>query len=360
MDPHPTDPRARRPHTVSVATHPESSLKRPPRARGWYTAVALVGAGALLVSACGSDSDDGTSASTEPAPATQPVADTTPSTDPPSTDPPATDPPAEGSAATTTDAPMEGLPLTQTVVAEGTAVRVEGSQINGPAAPDGRVPTSGQNIYDGDLMGEMIVTGSYLVGDDTVEVLLRGDFTGELVGVGSGTFVTESTSTMQLDDQTGEGTGTIQSGTGAFADVRGTSRLTFTEGFGDKFTYRFEFTPIQVAGEDLAAETAEAARIADEVATSFTARDFAAIQNLLGSNGTWVAIDGEVHDASTIVPFLEQFGFIETIERTDRFIEGPDGPAFEMSETYEGGGQGAFWLVVSYDNTGALVLTERP
>jgi len=339
---------------VSVATHPGSTVSRPWRARGWSTAVALVGAGALLVSACGSDSDDDTSASTEPAPATQPVADTTPATDPP-----ATDPSVEGSAATTTEARMEGLPLTQTVVAEGTGIRVEGSQINGPAAPDGRVPTSSQNIYEGDLMGEMTLTGSYLAGDDTVEVLLRGDFTGELVGVGSGTFVTESTTTIRLDDQTGEGTGTILSGTGAFADVRGTSLIS-VNGLGERLTYRFEFTPVQVADEELAAETAEAARIADEVATSFTARDFTAIQNLLGSNGTWVAIDGEVHDASSIVPFLEQFGFIETIERTDRFIEGPDGPAFEMSETYEGGGQGAFWLAVSYDNTGALVLTERP
>ncbi len=255
----------------------------------------------------------------------EPVAETSSATNPPATDPaPAT------TETPTTDAPTDGQPLTETVVAEGTAYRIEGSQINGPAGPDGRVPTSSRNIYEGDLVGEMILTGSYLAGDDTVEVLVRGDFTGELVGVGSGTFVTESTSTMQLDDQTGEGAGKI-SGTGAFADVRGTSRLTFTDGFGEKFTYRFEFTPVDA----VTGTTAEAAAIADKVGRSFTARDFVSIQNLLGSNGTWVAIDGEVHDASTIVPFLEQFSFIETIERTDRVIEGPDGAAYEMSETFE-------------------------
>lgn len=334
---------------MSAITHAKTSVNPPPRARGWCTALALFSAGALLLSACGSDSDAATSASTEPAATTEPVAETSPATNPP-----ATDPAPAITEAPTTDAPTDDQPLTQTVVAEGTAFRIEGSQINGPAGPDGRVPTSSRNIYEGDLVGEMILTGSYLVGDDTVEVLVRGDFTGELVGVGSGTFVTESTSTMQLDDQTGEGTGTIQSGTGAFADVRGTSRLTFTDGFGEKLTYRFEFTPV----DEVTGTTAEAAAIADEVGASFTARDFAAIQNLLGSNGTWVAIDGEVHDASTIVPFLEQFSFIETIERTDRVIEGPDGAAFEMSETFEGGGQGTFWLVVSYDNMGALMITE--
>ncbi len=54
----------------------------------------------------------------------------------------------------------------------------------------------------------------------------------------------------------------------------------------------------------------------------------------------------------------EAISFIETIERTDRVIEEPDGAAFEMSETFEGGGQGTFWLVVSYDDMGALMITE--
>ena len=83
------------------------------------------------------------------------------------TNPPATDPEPAATEAPTTDAPMDRLPLAETVVAEGTACRVEGSQINGPAGPDGRVPTSSRNIYEGDLTGEMLLTGSFLVGDDT-------------------------------------------------------------------------------------------------------------------------------------------------------------------------------------------------
>lgn len=147
---------------------------------------------------------------------------------------------------------------------------------------------------------------------------------------------------------TGDGVGRITAGTGVFENVIGTITTTSTD-FGTDTTYRIEFTP------DGQATSAE---IADEIASSFTARLFVPIQRLLGANGTWVAIDGATYDAATVTPFLEEFDFIESIERTDQVLQGPDGVAFEMSETFTGGGTGTFWMVVSYDDTGALVITE--
>lgn len=157
---------------------------------------------------------------------------------------------------------------------------------------------------------------------------------------------------------TGDGVGRITAGTGVFENVIGTITTTSTD-FGTDTTYRIEFTPDgQATSEQVEARVAAAAEIADEIASSFTARLFVPIQRLLGANGTWVAIDGATYDAATVTPFLEEFDFIESIERTDQVLQGPDGVAFEMSETFTGGGTGTFWMVVSYDDTGALVITE--
>jgi hypothetical protein len=342
-------------------------------------AVGIIAAGVLPLAACSSGSDDDTAAAaadtTESAETVAPTAasveTTPPATDPPATDPPVTEPPDSEPPATeppateppttdppTTDPPTAAVSLPGTVVAEGTAALVAGSRIDGPAAPDGRVPTTSRTTYEGDLVGDMTLLGSYVIGAETVDALTRSEFTGELVGIGSGTFVSETATTFVKTDGSGAATGQIVSGTGVFADVVGTISLALSE-FGADVTYRIELTPVdQATAEQSAPPVDAAAEIADEIATSFNARDFLPIQRRLGQNGTWIAIDGQVYDAATVTAFLDGFDFIQTIERIGEGTQGPDGIAFEISETFDGGGAGTFWLVVSYDDAGALVITE--
>src|SRR6056297_4158140 len=346
------------------AAHLGIGPARRRRTRRWHsTAVSALGVGALLLSACSSDSDD-TAAATETestdsiasadttASTTAAVQTTTPDTQPPDTQPPDTQPPD-------TQAPAaESVSLSETIVAEGTSTAIQGSRVEGPAGPDGRTPLTSLATYEGDLVGEATLLGSYVIGDETVDALSRLDFSGELAGIGAGTFTGTLATTFGKIDGTGEGAGRITGGTGVFTDVVGTITTSATD-FGTETSYRIEFIPADQADAGQVTElVAAAAEIADEVASSFTARDFVPIQRLLGAEGTWIAIDGEVYDAATVTPFLEEFDFIESIERTDQLVQSPDGVAFEMSETFTGGGTGTFWLVVSYDDTGALVITE--
>ena len=65
-----------------------------------------------------------------------------------------------------------------------------------------------------------------------------------------------------------------------------------------------------------------------------------------------------VYDESSIAEFVGGFDFVTDIVRTDRQLEGPDGFAFRMLETWSDGEEEAFWLAVSRDEAGVLAIAE--
>ena len=201
--------------------------------------------------------------------------------------------------------------------------------------PNGRKKHDNLKVFDGGLVGEGNAVGWWRIGESSVEGAEVVDFTGELVGVGSGTFAyaDEFGTTFRRPKSTAAaeivGTG------GAFEDLVGTIEYSSSD-FGATRAFRATFAPAptddgEVPAPALTTETASA--IADEVAIAFTNRDFDRVARRLGPDGTWIAIGGAVYDQSSIAEFLGTFDFITDIVRTGQRLEGPDGFAFEMSET---------------------------
>ncbi len=216
-------------------------------------------------------------------------------------------------------------------------------------------------MFDGGLVGEGNAVGWWRIGESSVEGAEVVDFTGELVGVGSGTFTYADQFGTTFEGQF-TATAEIVGTDGAFEDLIGTIEYSSAD-FGATRAFRATFTPArtddgEVPAPALTTETASA--IADEVAIAFTNRDFDRVARRLGPDGTWIAIGGAVYDQSSIAEFLGTFDFITDIVRTGQRLEGPDGFAFEMSETLSGGAQMTFWLAVSRDEAGIVTITEYP
>ncbi|MCB0968399.1 MAG: hypothetical protein KDB37_16325 [Ilumatobacter sp.] len=251
----------------------------------------------------------------------------------------------------------------ETIIAEGDVADIAGTRFDGVTASDGRTPFINSKEFTGDLVGTArvvasFVVASFVVGEDAVEAEALWDFSGELAGVGTGTFSMTNSASMDKFGGPFESSGEIIGLTGAFEGLSGTIVLDGTK-FGSEATYRVEFAPASDGSAMTGPlSTDEAAAFADEFAIAFTARDFARIEQRLGPDGTWVAISGDVYDASTVIGFLGSFDFITSIQRIDVSVEGPEGVAFEMFETFDGGASNTFWLAVSRDEGGALTFTE--
>lgn len=103
----------------------------------------------------------------------------------------------------------------------------------------------------------------------------------------------------------------------------------------------------------------EAAALIDEIAATFASTDFSPVEDVIGDDGTWVAISGDEYDRSTVAEFLSRFGAIESVVRTGDTVEGLGGHGFEMDERLSNGTSVTFWLFIARDPGGALVVTER-
>ncbi|MGA9277586.1 hypothetical protein [Ilumatobacter sp.] len=322
-------------------------------------AAGLLGLAGLAACGSGSDEDGAavTTARTDVAMATTtseavasttvPATTVTSPTTAPVTEPPVTEP--------TTTVPEIEYPI----VVEGSTTEPEDQMGSRGEGPNGRRKYYNLKVFDGGLVGEGDAVGWWRIGESSVEGAEVVDFTGELVGMGSGTFTyTDQFATTFEGEFTGSaeivGTG------GTFENLVGTIEFSSSD-FGANRSFRATFTPAPtedgtVVAPPLTAETAAA--IADEFAIAFNTGDFDRVAQRLGPAGTWIFIDGTEFDQSSIAEFLGNFDVITDIARTDQRLEGPDGFAFEMFETWSGGDEKTFWFAVSRDEAGVVTITE--
>lgn len=110
----------------------------------------------------------------------------------------------------------------------------------------------------------------------------------------------------------------------------------------------------------------EAKEIADEIAATLAAAEFAPVEELLGDDGVWMALSGDEYDRSTIGAFLASAtdtsgvdSYVVELTRVDETVEGIGGYWFEMNEVLSNGREILFWMFIGRDDDGALVVTER-